>query len=113
MVIDFTTDLTWQQSGSGYYMNYERAQVYIDSLNSVGFASYKDWRLPTLEQGMSLMEPEQKNDMYIDTVFAKNQRWWIWTADKYDASLVWVADFNYGSCGSTPDIDNNYVRAVR
>ncbi|MCH8875053.1 DUF1566 domain-containing protein, partial [candidate division KSB1 bacterium] len=62
VVFDLTTNLTWQQSGSGYTMNYESAQVYIDSLNSVGFASYNNWRLPTLEEAMSLMEPERKND---------------------------------------------------
>jgi len=72
VVIDRAIDLTWQQSGSGYTMNYESAQVYIDSLNSVGFASYDDWRLPTLEEAMSLMEPQPQNgDLYIDAVFAK------------------------------------------
>ena len=114
VVIDFTTDLTWQQSGSGYTMNYESAQVYIDTLNSVEFASYDDWRLPTPQEAMSLMEPQPKNgDLYIDAVFAKKQRW-IWTADKFSASSAWVVLFFYGICSYYHVFDfNNFVRAVR
>jgi len=112
VVIDFTTDLTWQQSGSGYTMNYESAQVYIDSLNSVGFASSNDWRLPTLEEGMSLMEPQPQNGgLYIDAVFDEYQRW-IWTADKSTASSAWVVLFYSGHCLNYPVRDGSYVRAV-
>ncbi len=113
MVIDFTTSLTWQQSGSGYPMNYKSAQVYIDSLNSVGFSSYDDWRLPTLEEAMSLMEPQQKNaDLYIDAVFAKKQRW-IWTADKSTAWRAWTVFFFYGVRSYNLVSEYFFVRAVR
>ena len=113
VVIDHATNLTWQRSGSGYYMNYESAQVYIDSLNSAGFASSNDWRLPTLEEGMSLMEPQRQNgDLYIDTRFDKYQRW-IWTADKSSASIAWVVYFNLGFCVNNHVDINFFVRAVR
>ncbi|MCB9501891.1 MAG: DUF1566 domain-containing protein [Deferribacteres bacterium] len=39
---------------------FEKAVVYIDSLNKANFAGYSDWRLPTLEEAMTLMEPEKK-----------------------------------------------------
>ncbi|MCH8873630.1 DUF1566 domain-containing protein, partial [candidate division KSB1 bacterium] len=95
-------------------MNYESAQVYIDNLNSAGFATYNDWRLPTLEDAMSLMEPVSQNSgLYIDAVFAKKQRW-IWTADKSSASRAWFVGFVDGICGRI-DVDGNDggVRAVR
>ncbi len=94
-------------------MNYESAQVYVDSLNSVGFASYNNWRLPTLEEGMSLMEPQPQNGgLYIDAVFAKKQRW-IWTADKSTASRAWYVIFVNGNCFDSDIYNILYVRAVR
>ena len=51
----------WQQSGSSERMQFEDAKKWITELNLKGFAGFNDWRLPTLEEAMSLMEPEQKN----------------------------------------------------
>ena len=94
-------------------MRFEEAQDYIDQLNQQKYAGSSDWRLPTLEEAMSLMEPEQKNaDLYIDPVFDKTQRW-IWTADKMSASLAWVVNFSGGLCSSSHVLDGTFVRAVR
>lgn len=113
VVIDYKTSLMWQQSGSSN-MTYEGAKKYIEQLNREQFAGYSDWRLPTLEEAMSLMEPKKNKDgLYIDAVFDKTQRW-IWTADSYSASAAWVVDFYGGGCryyhvGYADDV----VRAVR
>jgi TIR domain/Protein of unknown function (DUF1566) len=114
LVFDRTTDLTWQQSGSEEYMTYDRANVYVDSLRQVNYGGYPDWRLPTLEEAMSLMEREKKNgDLYIDPKFDQTQRW-IWTADTYNAGVAWVVSFINGDCGHhRVDIGGYYVRAVR
>ena len=105
-------DLIWQQSGSEETMNYEMAKAYVDRFNRENFAGYNDWRLPTLEEAMSLMEPEKKNaDLYIDPKFDRVQRW-IWTADTESAAVVWVVDFYRGGCGPLYVADD-YVRAVR
>ncbi len=72
VVYDKASGLTWQQGGSNSRMTYKSAQEYIDDLNAKEFGGYGDWRLPTLEEAMSLMEPEKKNgDLYIDPVFDK------------------------------------------
>jgi hypothetical protein len=112
LVIDHTTGLTWQQSGSPNYMKYDKAKEYIKQLNDNRFAGHDDWRLPTLEEAMSLMEPEKKNgDLYISEVFDKTQSW-IWTADKEGRSAAWVVYFDSGNC-FTYHVDNSgYVRAV-
>ena len=61
VVVDKATGLMWQQSGSpSHNMNYADAKKYIRKLNDDGFAGFKDWRLPTLEEVMSLMEPTKK-----------------------------------------------------
>jgi len=113
LVIDHATGLTWQQSGSTGDMNLADAEESIQDLNRQKFAGYNDWRLPILEEAMSLMEPSRKNgDLYIYPVFDKAQRS-IWTADKSDAGVAWVVDFNLGYCNDYNFFYGYYVRAVR
>ena len=114
VVYNHASDLMWQQSGSQKYMNFDDAKKYVSQLNREGFAGFNDWRLPTLEEAMSLMEPSQKNDdLYIEKVFDKIQKW-IWTSDLFSASSAWVANFNFGDCFSLDfNSFNFYVRAVR
>ena len=120
MVLDNASGLMWQQSGSDKQIYYSEVQSSIEVLNRQQFAGYNDWRLPTLEEAMSLMEPKKNIDgFYIDTVFEKKQRW-IWTSDKpsdpssFLLSSAWVVYFGLGGCS---DLDvagvNIYVRAVR
>lgn len=115
VVIDFATGLTWQQSGSKENMRFKDAKEYIKALNHEKFAGYNDWCLPTLEEAMSLMEPEKKNgDLYIDPVFDRKQ-FLIWTADKQSAGVAWGVSFLIGSCAINlvDYIYYNSVRAVR
>jgi len=114
IVIDYATGLTWQQSGSPTSIIYSEAEKYIQGLNRQKFAGYGDWRLPTLEEAMSLMELTMKNgELYIDPIFDKTQRW-IWTADKRDAGVAWVVGFCNGGCVKYDGLDDDgSVRAVR
>ncbi len=113
VVHDEATDLTWQQSGSDNYMTYADAQKYVDGLNAKNFAGHTDWRLPTLEEAMSLMERETRNgDLYIDPKFDRTQRW-IWTADKESAGVAWVAGFCFGGCLHIRVTIGRFVRVVR
>lgn len=112
LIRDKTTGLTWQQSGSEKTMNYDDAQYHINKLNQDKYGGFTDWRLPTLEEAMSLMEP-QKRKLYIDLIFDEQQEW-IWTADKDSPSVAWVAYFHVGHCYGHHIANNNvYVRAVR
>ncbi len=112
LIVDQASGLTWQQSGSDDYMSYPEAEKYGTKLNRDKFAGYDNWRLPTLEEGMSLMESSKKNkDLYIDPVFDVKQRW-IWTADGYSKNASWVVGFNFGHCNDYDRGGPNYVRAV-
>jgi serine/threonine-protein kinase len=113
VVFDKTTGLTWQQSGSEQNITFDQAKQYIRNLNKQGFAGHNDWRLPTLEEAMSLMEPKKnKHDLYIDSLFAKKQDW-IWTADKESAGAAWVFIFFTGFCYDIFVLNFINVRAVR
>ena len=111
VVFDAATGLTWQQSGSANSMDFTAAERYVHGLNYKDFAGYDDWRLPTLEEAMSLMEREMKHDgLYINPIF-DNIEGDIWTADEESASNQWQVFFYYGFCSSSST--DSYVRAVR
>jgi len=114
VVIDHATGLMWQQGGALNHMDYEDAKKWIAELNKKDFAGYYDWRLPTLEEAMSLMEREKRRDLYIDPVFDSKQSW-IWTSDFYKGgSRAWVVSFGDGGCGDYNFFNlGSYVRAVR
>ncbi len=112
-ITDRATGLMWQQSGSDDYLAYADAEKYVASLNREHFAGYKDWRLPTVDELASLLEPdEQSNDQYINPVFSDEQ-WWCWSADKRSSGSAWVVDFSYGNVFWYYNGSNYYVRAVR
>jgi DNA repair exonuclease SbcCD ATPase subunit len=113
LVIDHAAGLTWQQSGSPNSMTYADAEKYARDLNSKKFAGYNDWRLPTLEEAMSLMEPKERDGLFLDPVFDRKQLW-IWTADKADsAGVAWVAYFFIGGCNLSHVASDGFVRVVR
>jgi len=115
VVIDHTTSLMWHQSGSEKYMNWKLAKRWVGQLNEKGYAGFKDWRLPTVEEGISLLEPDKKNDnLYIDHAFDIKQQW-IWTGDKMSGlEAAWVVAF-YDSnvCWYSFTSRYHYVRPVR
>ena len=113
LLYDGFSGLTWQQSGSSTARNYQEALAYIDTLKLREYGGYDDWRLPTLEEAMSLMEPVRNEELlFIDPIFDRAQIW-IWTSDKESASLAWYVHFNYGSCILNHVNDSLFVRAVR
>ena len=111
VVFDNASGLMWQQSGANTTMNFEDAKEWVEQVN---FAGFNDWRLPTLEEAMSMVEPEQKNGYYINPIF-DNKQGLIWTADemKSDPRTAWAVGFGKGDCGKNSFNVYIFVRAVR
>ncbi len=99
VVLDEATGLMWQQGGSPDWLTRKKADEYVRECNRQKMAGFSDWRLPTLEEAMSLMEPKKdERGLYIDPRFDGDQRW-IWTADAVSGgSLRWVVSFVSGNC---------------
>lgn len=113
VVVDQATGLIWQQAGSDGYISYKGAHGYVAELNRNKRSGFDDWRLPTLEEAMSLLEPEKRDGLYLDPVFDRKQQW-IWTTDYPDAGAAWVVAFNDGGCYDGARVNYyGYVRAVR
>jgi serine/threonine-protein kinase len=109
----------WHQSGSFKNLSWKRAKKWVIKLNENGYAGFKDWRLPTLEETVSLLGPEKNGNQFIDPAFDRTQSS-IWTGDSNisNASLsldrAWSVNFNYGSFSRNDImIERRKVRPVR
>ena len=110
-ISDDATGLMWQQAGSHTYLEYEEISEYVRLLNLECFAGCSDWRLPTVEELISLLTQEkQSNDLYIDPMFDKKQHW-CWSADRYSPRAAWHVHFDQGYFHCYEE--SFYVRAVR
>jgi len=116
LVIDHTTGLTWQQSGSPKSMVYSDALKWIEELNKNKFAGYDDWCLPTLEEAMSIVEPESQTDngLCISQIFDRIQVQ-IYTSDSSQERgyFRWVVNFYDGYCHLSPVDCLNSIRLTR
>ncbi|MBW2610414.1 MAG: DUF1566 domain-containing protein [Deltaproteobacteria bacterium] len=124
VVIDNATGLMWHQSGSLIALVYEKAIQWVAGLNKRGYADFHDWRLPTLEEGASLLERTTSNgDLYIDPIFSEIQKM-IWTSNPWklpsgyppnpDVECYWVIRFHDCTVWPfIPDWIHYSVRPVR
>ena len=87
VVVDNATGLMWMREGSDNYLKWDEAQKWVTRLNQLGYAGYQDWRLPTLEEAASLLEPNKRDGLYIDPVFSRRQDG-CWTGDRMGNSLL-------------------------
>ncbi|MGH9346057.1 MAG: DUF1566 domain-containing protein [Vicinamibacterales bacterium] len=112
VVLDHATRLMWQQ-GSPRPMRFAEAGEYVARLNAGRFAGFADWRLPTAEEAMSLMEPRAvENGPHLAAVFRRGVNF-IWTGDRTEDGRGWVLYFYDGIAGAEPPDFNAWVRAVR
>ena len=112
-VTDEATGLMWQKGGSEAAMTWVEAREYARKLNKEGFAEYSDWRVPTVEELVSLMESIWENgDLFIDPVFDKGSRY-CWSLDTSGADRAWKANFHLGFIVDFPMTSKNSVRLVR
>jgi len=112
VVIDHATGLMWYQPGSDENMEWKEAKKWVRELNSQGYSGYSDWRLPTVEEAASLLEPGKSNGLYIDPVFSNYQEW-IWTGDEYGSEGAWGVYLGNGLVFWVNFDSEFYVRPVR
>ncbi len=118
VVVDHATGLMWQKSGSDTSLTYNDAEEYVKKLNRQKLAGYDDWRLPTIPELMSLLEPEkQSNGLYIDPIFKTHEYEWCWSSDRLSeggsSSAAWYVYFDFGNVYLGLLDPEVYVRAVR
>ena len=127
VVVDHSTGLTWQKSGSDDRHELQAVEKYLSDLNAKMWAGFSDWRLPTLEEAMSLMTTDKdgipyesmvddervKGVMHLNSAFGKSDAPVIWTSDSLSPERRWIVYFWDARCLPVGIDAFAYVRAVR
>ncbi len=113
VVLDHRTGLMWQSRGldiGSIRMTRKR----IDSLNAASFAGFADWRLPTMEEALSLMEPRKNSkDVHLHPCFSVEQPF-IFVAAQRRPGGYWFVDYKQGRAfWSSGTIPGGFARLVR
>ena len=115
-VTDLETRLMWQQGTDPSEMNWDGAKSYCGGMSLAG---YKDWRLPTLDELMTLVDYTQTplviNQKYFPMYFPNLAASWYWSSNTIEryGNLAWLVEFYYGYDKSGSKYNGFYVRAVR
>ena len=99
VVVDAASGLVWQRDGSPAPLDRESADAYISDLNLRLFAGLGDWRLPTVDEALSLLQKTKRaDDSYLHPAFGERQRY-VWTGDRNAGGEHWSLDFDQATVG--------------
>ena len=111
-ITDHATGMIWQQSGSIYPMNWQQAQRYILQLNRDRFGKRTTWRLPTIDELISLLtETPHGEDYCIEPVFDLQQKS-LWSSDRRSFTAAWYVSVDMGFVSWQDFSAFHYVRGV-
>ncbi len=116
VVIDQRTSLMWQAGGLDISST-RTMQKNIEKLNQDGFAGFHDWRMPSLEEAMSIMNAAaNKKEIHLNPCFSKEQPF-IFVAAKRKPGGYWFVDYKHGrafwSSGTIPGGFGRLCRTLR
>ena len=113
VVIDQRTGVMWQRAGLDI-TSVRSMQRRIEQLNKDGFAGFHDWRMPTMEEAMSLMEKDSNNkDIHLNPCFSKEQPFIFVNAQRKPGGY-WFVDYKHGRAfWSSGTIPGGFARLCR
>jgi len=116
-VLDRETGLVWEQSPSTTRLVWEQAQFHCNKLTTGGRLG---WRLPTVQELSSLVDPKQVNpSLPSGHPFSNVQSFIYWSSTTANqvpletTSGAWIVDFNDGDIGLDVKSYGYYLWCVR
>lgn len=115
VIVDQRTGLMWQRGGLDITAVRSMKRK-IEQLNKDGFAGYHDWRMPTMEEAMSIMDKEVNiKDVHLNLCFSKEQPFIFVDAQRKPGGY-WFVDYKHGrafwSSGTIPGGFGRLCRTV-
>jgi serine/threonine-protein kinase len=111
-VTDPATGLTWQRGGSAFALDWHRAGEYTAQLNRDGFAGRHHWRLPTIAELITLLQPNPTGREHcLPPVFDRRPRR-LWSCDRRAFTSAWYVDLDIGFVAWHDFSCQNAIKAV-
>ena len=116
-ITDTKTGLVWIKDHDDIGGKFAKRMTWneaVEACKKLNYAGHKDWRLPTREELLTLVDLTRYNPA-IDPAFKVHTDDYYWTSDvcAWDAGYAWYVDFSGGRVGGWYKGDSVYVRAVR
>ena len=112
-ITDRATGLVWQQSGTEFPLTWPQAMAYIETLNSTRFAGCNTWRLPTIDELITLLtEFPQGEDYCIEPIFDRTQKT-LWSCDRRSFTAAWYVGIDMAYVACQDFTGYFHVKAVR
>jgi len=90
-------------------------EKYAADVNAAGLCGFRDWRVPTREELLSIVHDGRVNPSIDVTYFPNTPATWYWTSSSYahGSSSAWAVYFDGGYVGYGGRSDGDGVRLVR
>jgi len=116
LIVDRRTSLLWQQGGRDIN-SIRRINAELEKFNAESAYGFDDWRLPTMEEALSLMEPVRNDKgVYLAPCFSREQPF-IFVDAKRKPGGYWFVDYKQGrpfwSSGTIPGGFARFVRSLK
>jgi serine/threonine protein kinase len=112
LILDRATGLRWQQAGSPYPVSWKQAHGLIADINRQGIYRRCHWRLPTVDELMSLLTPPPHGpDFCMEPVFDSMLKW-LWSCDRRSFMAAWYVSVDMGYVASEDFSAQFFVKAV-
>lgn len=84
--------LYWQRRGSGFTLDWQQAKEYVSHLNSINWQGRNSWRLPTLEEVLTILAPPLHGVSCSSWPLLDKTIHWLWTSDHCTKKQAWMVD---------------------
>jgi len=112
LVRDAINGLLWEGHGSRYPLTWEQACAYIDGLNQDALGGRTDWRLPTVDELITLFTGRiEPGEFCLQPAFDPRKAR-LWSSDTKAFTAAWYADAELGFVWWQDRTCRFFVRAV-
>ncbi|QJB56196.1 DUF1566 domain-containing protein [Pseudodesulfovibrio sp. zrk46] len=112
-ITDRVTGLVWEQYGSRYPLTWDRAHAHVDRLNKNAYGGHTDWRLPTIDELITLFTGSTEPGDFCQQSAFDPQKARLWSADTKAFTAAWYADAQLGFVAWQDRTCRFFARAVR
>lgn len=110
VVVDQKTGLMWDNRDLCKKYTHDEAMREAETMSVAG---YTDWRLPTIEELVSIVDYSKYNPA-IDNIFnCQSSRYWLSTTYALNIAYAWAVNFNDGGVNANTKTNTFYVRCCR